>query len=115
MFSDMSTTRRTGQLLLGLWLFGASVALLVRADLGLDPSDVLHQGIAVRSGLSIGTVVIVVSLVVLLLWVPLLWVPLRQRPGIGTLTNVLLVGLALDATMAVRRHRPGWAGGWCSS
>lgn len=75
----------------------------------------LHQGTAVRSGLSIGTVVIVVSLVVLLLWVPLLWVPLRQRPGIGTLTNVLLVGLALDATMAVRRHRPGWAGGWCSS
>lgn len=92
----MSTSRRTGQLLIGLWLFGASVALLVRADLGLDPWDVLHQGIARQSGLSLGTVVVLVSAVVMLAWVPL-----RQRPGIGTLTNVVLVGVSLDATLAV--------------
>lgn len=92
----MSTTRRTVQLLVGLWLFGASVALLVRADLGLDPWDVLHQGIAGRTGVSIGIVVIATSVVVLALWIPL-----RQRPGVGTLANVVLVGLALDATIAV--------------
>lgn len=82
------------QLLTGLWLFGASVALLVRADLGLDPWNVLHQGIADRSGRSLGVVVIAVSVVVLALWVPL-----RQRPGVGTLANVVLVGLAVDATL----------------
>jgi len=92
----VSTTRRTVQLLVGLWLFGASVALLVRADLGLDPWDVLHQGIAGRTGVSIGIVVIATSVVVLALWIPL-----RQRPGVGTLANVVLVGLALDATIAV--------------
>lgn len=89
-------TRRFLQLLVGLWLFGASVALLVRAGLGLDPWDVLHQGIAERTGLSIGLVVIAVSVLVLAAWVPL-----RQRPGIGTLANAVLVGIALDATLAV--------------
>ena len=92
----MSTTRRLLQLLIGLWLFGVSVALLVRAELGLDPWDVLHQGIAERTGISIGLVVIATSLVVLIAWVPL-----RQRPGLGTLANVVLVGLSLDATLAV--------------
>lgn len=84
------------QLLAGLWLFGASVALLVRAGLGLDPWDVLHQGISARTGVSIGVVVVAVSLVVLVLWVPL-----RQRPGAGTLANVVLVGLSLDLTLAL--------------
>jgi len=84
------------QLLVGLWLFGASVALLVRAELGLDPWDVLHQGISGKSGISLGLVVIATSVFVLVLWVPL-----RQRPGIGTLANVLLVGVSLDATLAV--------------
>jgi len=92
----MSTTRRLLQLLIGLWLFGVSVALLVRAELGLDPWDVLHQGIAERTGISIGLVVIATSLVVLIAWVPL-----RQRPGLGTLANVVLVGLSLHATLAV--------------
>jgi len=92
----MSTTRHTVQLLVGLWLFGASIGLLVRADLGLDPWDVLHQGISGQTGVSIGLVVIAVSVVVLALWVPL-----RQRPGVGTLANVVLVGLSLDATLAV--------------
>ncbi len=84
------------QLVAGLWLFGASVALLVRADLGLDPWNVLHQGIASQTGASLGVVVIAVSVVVLALWVPL-----RQRPGVGTLANVVGVGLSLDATLAV--------------
>jgi uncharacterized membrane protein YczE len=92
----MSMTRRALQLLVGLWLFGASVALLVRADLGLDPWDVLHQGISRRSDVPIGLVVIAVSIVVLSLWVPL-----RQRPGVGTLANLVLVGLCLDATLAL--------------
>lgn len=92
----MSTTRRAVQLLAGLWLFGASIALLVQADLGLDPWDVLHQGISGQTGVAIGLVVIVASVVVLALWVPL-----RQRPGMGTLANVVLVGLSLDATLAV--------------
>ncbi len=92
----MSMTRRSIQLLVGLWLFGSSVALLVQADLGLDPWDVLHQGISHRTGTSIGLVVIAASVVVLVLWVPL-----RQRPGVGTLANVVLVGLSLDVTLTV--------------
>lgn len=62
----MSKTARLVQLLVGLWLFGASVALLVRADLGLDPWDVLHQGIAGQTGVSIGFVVVTTSVVVLM-------------------------------------------------
>lgn len=92
----MSKTRRVTQLLVGLWLFGASVALLVRAGLGLAPWDVLHQGISDQTGVSIGLVVVAASVAVLALWVPL-----RQRPGVGTLANVVLVGLSLDVTLAV--------------
>ncbi len=88
-------TRRRVQLLIGLWLFGASIALLVRADLGLDPWDVLHQGISAHTGVSIGLVVIAVSVLALALWVPL-----RQRPGVGTVANTVLVGLFLDVTLA---------------
>jgi len=91
----MSMTRRAAQLLIGLWLFGASVALLVRSTLGLDPWDVLHQGLSEKTGVSIGLVVIATSVVVLALWVPL-----RQRPGVGTIANVVLVGLSLDSTLA---------------
>ena len=87
---------RSIQLVGGLLLFGGSLALLVRSRLGLDPWDVFHQGLAVRSGIPIGTVTILVGAVVLLLWIPL-----GQRPGIGTIANVILVGLALDATLAI--------------
>jgi uncharacterized membrane protein YczE len=79
---------RLTRLYLGLAGFGLSLALMVRARLGLGPWDVLHQGIAKRLGLQIGWVVIVVSAVVLLLWIPL-----RLRPGFGTLSNVVLVGI----------------------
>ena len=87
---------RLGQLYIGLVLYGVSAALQVRAGLGLDPWDVFHQGVARRLGWSLGTVVIVVGMVVLIAWVPL-----RERPGLGTLSNVVLVGLALDAALRV--------------
>ena len=87
---------RMARLFAGLVAFGVSLALMVRADLGLGPWDVLHQGVAARTGLHIGSVVIAVGALVLVLWVPL-----RQRPGFGTLANVIVVGLATDATLAV--------------
>jgi len=90
------SSARLIQLVGGLLLFGGSLALLVRSRLGLDPWDVFHQGLAIRSGIPIGTVSILVGAVVLLLWIPL-----GQRPGIGTIANVILVGLALDGTLAV--------------
>src|SRR4051794_26999662 len=74
---------------------GASMALQIRAGLGLDPWDVFHQGIAQRTGLSFGTVVIVVGALVLLAWIPL-----RQRPGFGTVSNVIVIGVAVDAALA---------------
>ncbi|WP_435860263.1 YczE/YyaS/YitT family protein [Streptomyces roseus] len=88
--------RRLLQLYVGLALYGASSAFLVRAGLGLDPWDVFHQGLAERTGWSIGTVSVAVGALVLLLWVPL-----RQRPGLGTVSNVFAVGLTMDATLAV--------------
>ncbi|MFI8188752.1 YitT family protein [Streptomyces sp. NPDC085946] len=87
--------RRLIQLYAGLALYGASSALLVEAGLGLEPWGVLHQGLAERTGLTIGVVSIAVGAVVLLLWIPL-----RQRPGLGTVSNVFVVGLAMDATLA---------------
>ncbi|MBJ7412174.1 MAG: hypothetical protein JHD15_17665 [Phenylobacterium sp.] len=89
-------TRRLLQLLLGLSLYGASMALMVRAGLGLDPWDVFHQGLAGRVGLSIGLVVNIVGAGVLLLWIPL-----RQWPGIGTIANVLVIGTAMDLSLLV--------------
>jgi uncharacterized membrane protein YczE len=86
--------RRAVSLAAGLVLFGVSVALLVVAGLGLDPWDVFQQGLARRLGVPIGQTVIAVGVLVLLLWIPL-----RQRPGIGTLANVVVVGLAIDATL----------------
>ncbi|WP_443049363.1 membrane protein YczE [Streptomyces sp. NBC_00178] len=94
--SGTRLTRRLTHLYAGLALYGASSALLVRAGLGLEPWGVLHQGLAERTGISIGVVSIVVGAVVLLLWVPL-----RQRPGLGTVSNVFAVGLAMDGTLAV--------------
>ncbi|MEU9763582.1 hypothetical protein AB0D98_28510 [Streptomyces sp. NPDC047987] len=86
--------RRLVQLYAGLALYGASSALLVRAGLGLEPWGVLHQGLSERTGLSIGIVSIVVGAVVLLLWIPI-----RQRPGLGTVSNVFVVGVAMDGTL----------------
>ena len=88
--------RRLAQLYAGLVLYGASMALQIRAGLGLDPWDVFHQGISDRTGLSFGTVVIVTGALVLLAWIPL-----RQRPGVGTVSNVFVIGIAVDAALAV--------------
>lgn len=94
----MSThlTRRLLQLYVGLTLYGVSSALLVRSGLGLEPWGVLHQGIAERTGLTIGVVSIVVGALVLLLWIPI-----RQRPGLGTVSNVFAIGIAMDSTLAL--------------
>jgi uncharacterized membrane protein YczE len=87
---------RVPRLLGGLVLFGVGIGLMVRADLGLAPWDVLHQGVAERSGLAMGTVTILTGAVVLLLWLPI-----RERPGLGTVLNVLVIGIVVDATLAV--------------
>ena len=85
---------RLPRLLVGLVLFGVGIASMVRADLGLSPWDVLHQGVAGRTALSIGTVSILTSVAVLLLWIPL-----RERPGLGTVLNAVLIGLVVDLTL----------------
>jgi uncharacterized membrane protein YczE len=82
---------RLVQLYAGLVLYGISSSLLVLANLGLDPWDVFHQGLSRTFGLAIGTWAIIVGVVVLLLWIPL-----HQRPGIGTASNVVLVGLTMN-------------------
>ncbi len=96
--------RRVTQLMLGLALYGVSLAFVLRAGLGLAPWDVLHQGIAERTGVSIGVVLVVVSFVVLLAWVPL-----RLRPGFGTVANAVLVGVFVDLTLAVLDDAHNWA------
>ena len=84
------------RLISGLTLCAAGVAMLVRAELGLGPWDVLHQGLAVASGMSIGLATILVGFFVLLLWFPL-----HQRPGIGTLVNVIWIGTSLDVMLSL--------------
>src|SRR6478735_5003130 len=90
------TTRRLVQLAVGLTLYGVSMAMMVRSGLGLDPWDVFHSGIAAHLPVSFGTVVIIVGALVLLLWIPL-----RQWPGLGTVSNVVIIGLATDATLGL--------------
>jgi uncharacterized membrane protein YczE len=87
--------RRLIQLFTGLVLYGVSDSMLLLAGLGVDPWDVLHQGLARRTGVPVGTWAIIVGAVVLLLWIPL-----RQRPGLGTLCNVVLVGAVIDGVLA---------------
>jgi uncharacterized membrane protein YczE len=96
--------RRLINLYVGLVMFGASVGLMLASGLGLSPWDVLHQGIAIRTGVPIGWVVIGVSVFVLLLWLPL-----RQRPGLGTLSNVIVVGLSVEASLLVLPEPRGLA------
>jgi uncharacterized membrane protein YczE len=88
--------RRLPQLLVGLALYGASLAMMVRGALGLAPWDVLHSGFIRHVPMTIGAAVVLFSFLVLLLWIPL-----REKPGIGTVANALLVGLSADATLAV--------------
>ena len=86
-------------LVFGLCLFGAGEALMVAAEVGNSPWTVFAQGVAARVGLSIGLVTNILGALVLLLWIPL-----RQRPGLGTIANVVLVGTSLDLSLAVLPH-----------
>lgn len=88
--------RRLTQLYLGLLLYGLSMAVLVQSSLGVMPWDVLHQGLARQLGGSLGQVTIAVGVLVLLGWIPL-----RERPGLGTVSNVVVIGLAVDAALGV--------------
>jgi uncharacterized membrane protein YczE len=88
-------TRRLGQLFAGLILYGVSSSLLLLAGLGVDPWDVFHQGLSRTLGLGVGTWAIIVGVGVLVLWIPL-----RQRPGLGTVCNVIVVGLVIDVMLA---------------
>jgi uncharacterized membrane protein YczE len=88
--------RRLPQLLAGLALYGTSMAMQVRGALGLNPWDVLHQGLATRLPLSFGLITAITGVVVLLLWIPL-----RQRPGVGTVANVVVIALSVDAALAL--------------
>jgi uncharacterized membrane protein YczE len=87
--------RRLVQLYLGLTLYGASMGLMIQGNLGLDPWDVLHSGITEHLDLSFGTVVIAMSFLVLLGWIPL-----RQWPGLGTISNAIVIGLVTDLTLS---------------
>ncbi len=84
------------RLLIGLWIFGTGDALLVIAELGNSPWTVFAAGVGEQTGMKVGTATIVVSFGVLLLWIPL-----RERPGLGTIANAIVIGLAIDATTAV--------------
>jgi uncharacterized membrane protein YczE len=90
---------------LGLALYGGSMAMMTRAGLGLDPWDVLHEGFTKRTGLSFGVITAIASVVVLLLWIPL-----RQRPGIGTALNVIIISVTVDLVRAVLpdQHELAW-------
>jgi uncharacterized membrane protein YczE len=97
--------RRLSQLYVGLVLYGVSLALMVRGALGLAPWDVLHSGFIRHVPITLGQAVILFSFLVLLLWIPL-----REVPGLGTVSNAIVVGLAADATLALldRPDAMGW-------
>lgn len=87
--------RRLSQLAVGLVLYGVSLGMMVRGDLGLAPWDVLHSGLTHHVPLSLGQVLVVVSFLVLVLWIPL-----REIPGVGTVANAIVVGVSADATLS---------------
>lgn len=88
--------RRIPQLFAGLVIYGVSLALMVRGGLGLAPWDVLHYGLTLHLPITIGQAIIAMSFVVLLAWIPL-----REKPGIGTVANAIVIGLGTDATLAL--------------
>lgn len=96
-------TRRIAQLLVGLFLYGIAIAMMVRAGIGVAPWDVLTQGLVKQTGLTFGVITIIVGAIVLLLWIPI-----RQKPGVGTVLNILLIGPAADVGLAFipQQHSP---------
>jgi uncharacterized membrane protein YczE len=99
--------RRVVQLYVGLALYGLGVALQVASGLGNDPWDVFHQGLSRRFGLSLGTWIVIVGVLVLLLWIPL-----RQRPGVGTVSNAVLIGVFADLFLYLLPDSDGLALRW---
>jgi uncharacterized membrane protein YczE len=99
--------RRLLQLAIGLWLFGVTVAMVIRSELGNAPWDVFHQGLAKHLPITIGQAVILVSLVVLLLWIPI-----REVPGLGTVLNAFVVGFSADVTLSVLPEPTNWWSQW---
>jgi uncharacterized membrane protein YczE len=87
---------RLPKLVLGLVVFGLGIALMVQADMGLSPWEVFHQGISRLTGIPLGTVSILVGIPILAAW----W-PLRERPGVGTVLNILLIGTATNIGMSL--------------
>ncbi|HEU5333800.1 MAG TPA: hypothetical protein VFU73_13565 [Actinocrinis sp.] len=101
---DRATVRIT-ELMAGLLLYGISEALMLSPAVGVDPWDVFHTGLARMTGIPVGTVLIIVGAFVLLLWIPI-----RQRPGLGTLANIVVIGVVLDLTLgAVPTPHALWA------
>ncbi|MFS0714940.1 hypothetical protein ABC195_13770 [Microbacterium sp. 2P01SA-2] len=95
---------RLSQLIVGLILFGAGCAVMVDAGIGLDPWTVFAEGVSTRTGIGIGWVVSITGFLVLLLWIPL-----RQRPGVGTIANILVVGGAMQFTLPLLSTPDPWA------
>ena len=91
------------QLFVGLALYGAGCGLMVQAGIGLDPWTVFAQGLSLQTGIGIGWITNIVGFLVLLLWIPL-----RQKPGLGTLANILVVGTMLQVTVNVVPAIHGW-------
>lgn len=89
--------------MIGLWVFGLGAALMVRAGLGLDPWNVFHQGLSERTVLSLGMVSILSGVGVMLLWIPL-----RQRPGLGTICNIIFIGVSVDVCLWLLPDFEGW-------
>ncbi|MEU4217032.1 hypothetical protein [Actinoplanes sp. NPDC026623] len=88
--------RRTTQLFAGLILYGISMAFMMESSLGLTSWDVFHQGVSKATGLTFGQVVILAGIPILMLWIPL-----RQKPGFGTIANLVLIGLVVDPALAL--------------
>ncbi|MFT4122491.1 MAG: hypothetical protein QM635_01505 [Microbacteriaceae bacterium] len=103
----MLIAHRLGRLLVGLFLYGFAIGMMVRAEIGVEPWDVLSLGIDAHTGWGFGLITNAVGLAVLLLWLPL-----RQRPGVGTVLNILLVGPSAEVGIAVIPHPPQWWAQW---
>ena len=99
----MLLTRRIAQLVIGLFLYGVALAMMMRAVIGVGPWDVLSQGVSNHTGIPFGWTTNILGAVVLLLWIPL-----KQRPGIGTVANVLLLGTSAQIGLAFIPVQVGW-------
>jgi uncharacterized membrane protein YczE len=103
------TPHQLVQVLIGLWLFGVGEALVIDSELGNSPWTVLAEGLSKHTPLSIGGATVVISALVLLCWIPL-----RERPGLGTVLNAIVVGLSIDVTLAMLPHLHSLAVRWAA-